>query len=107
MNEDLCLDCYQENIFLPSSSNLLDALSIGEMITYLKMRNQSIAQEADAHEVQEMYELCKIDEDRHTNIDKLVPYPTYSTNSLTIQHSTSNNDTKRYEFGNIFHAFEL
>lgn len=37
-----------------------DLLSIDEMKSYLKDHNQSVPKDVAAHEVQEMFEICKI-----------------------------------------------
>ena len=36
MNDDLCVNCYKERVFLPFSSNLDDALNVNEIKEYLK-----------------------------------------------------------------------
>ena len=83
MNYDLCLDCYKQKVFLPISSNIDDALNLEEMKTYLKEKNKSVPLDAVAHEVQEMYEICKVEESRKENIEKSVPYPIYQSSSLS------------------------
>ena len=55
MNKPMCVDCYQQNIFLPHSVNADDVLSLNEMKQYLKNNNQTMANDALAHEVQEMF----------------------------------------------------
>ena len=75
MNDDLCVHCYKEKVFLPFSSTIGEVLTLNEMKNYLKEMNKSIAADATAHEVQEMYEICQVEECRKTNIDNEVPYP--------------------------------
>ena len=54
---------------------LLDEfLFIEEMQMYLKERNQSIENNVDTHEVQEIYEIYKELEWRSNNINTMVPF---------------------------------
>jgi hypothetical protein len=102
MNKDLCVDCYKEKVFLPFSSNIGDVLTLIEMKDYLKEMNKSIAADATAHEIQEMYEICQVEEHRKENIDNEVPYPIYKSKSL----QRADDDTK-FKFGEIIHTFPL
>ena len=96
MNEDLCVDCYQRNIFLPHSITIDEVLTIEEMKSYLKKQNQSIVNDADAHEVQEFFEMQKELETKENDIDNHVPFPIYTSNELTT-----------FLFGTIFHTFSF
>ena len=105
MNDDLCVDCYKERVFLPFSSSLDDALNITEMKKFLKDNNQSIPADAKAYEIQEIFEMCKVDLSRKANIDETVPYPLYESKSLDI--TEENNNKKRFGFGKVLHTFPL
>ena len=104
MDEPLCVDCYQQNIFLPHSMKLDDVLSLNEMQRYLKNHNQSLPKDATAHETQETYEMCKIIEGQDTNRTKDVPFPIYSSHTLTIRHHQYK---KFYSFGEAIHTFSF
>ena len=102
MNENLCVDCYQQHIFLPYSIKLDDVLSVEEMKRYLKKNNQSMPKDADAHEVQEMYEMCRITVDHDKQKERNVPFPVYPTSTLTLR---TNKYKKWYSFGQVIHTF--
>jgi hypothetical protein len=101
MNDDLCLECYKQSIFLPFSATLDDILSIDEMRDYLKEKNQSLAHDASPHEVQEMYELCKEEQKRDNSANDNTPYPMYPSHALNIE------DGNKYGFGELVHEFDL
>ena len=100
MNEPLCVDCYQQRIFLPGSTSMDDVFSLSEMKEYLKNNNQSVANDALAHEVQEMFEMVKDSEVRCEIIDQDVPYPVYPSKSL-------DNANELFSFGKHVHTFPL
>ena len=99
MNNDMCVDCYKEQIFLPYSCTLADALSIDEMKQYLRGRNQILSTDIDPHEVQELYELCVIKE-RRTVDHHAVPFPVHSVQSLSITNN-------KYGFGDVVDVFDI
>ena len=102
MNRDLCVDCYQHEIFLPYSISIDGVLSVQEMNDYLKKKNQSVSNDATAHEVQEIYEMCKDIENRKDEIDTHVPFPMYQSNTLSY-----NDKTPKFDFGEVLHTFPL
>ena len=104
VDEDLCVDCYKEKIFLPFLATIDDALSISEMKLFLKNSNQTIPNDIKAHEIQEMYEMCKVILSRNTEVDETVPFPIFLSNSLEI---TDSNNVSKFKFGCILHLFNL
>ena len=104
MNEDICVDCYKEKVFLPFSSSIDDASTIEEMKDYLKEQNKAIPPDAVAHKIQEMYEICVIEEKRKANVENDVPFPLYESLSLDVSDEANN---KKYKYGKILHTFPL
>ena len=100
MDEPLCVDCYQQRIFLPGSTSMDDVFSLSEMKEYLKNNNQSVANDALAHEVQEMFEMVKESEVRCEIINDQVPYPVFPSKSLDCKD-------KSFSFGKYNHTFPL
>lgn len=96
MNNNLCVNCYQHNIFLLHSITIEDVLTVKEMKLYLKERNQTIANDAEAHEVQEIFDIQKELETKNNELDDNVSFPLYKSNDLT-----------NFTFGNVFHTFAL
>ncbi len=103
MNNDICVDCYKERIFLPHSCTLADVLSLEEMKEYLRERNQLLGglNDIEAYEVQELYEMAKVAEGRPSNIDD-VPFPTHDSDALCI-----NTETEEFGFGKILYSMHL
>ena len=99
MEQDICVDCYKQNIFLPYSCTLEDVLSVEEMKRYLKERNKQLANDIVPHKVQELYELTLVEEQRQTDIDT-VPFPTHPVKSLGIKDN-------KFEFGRLVAKFNI
>ena len=107
MNDELCIDCYKQKIFLPYSSSIEEALTVEEMKNYLKEHNRAVSNtdNIEAHEIQELYEICKVDEKREMDIGRNVPFPIYPSNSLDIVREEDR--SKKYGFGKILLTFDL
>ena len=100
MDDDLCMECYQQCIFLPYSDNLEEVLSLEEMKSYLKNNNQSFSGDASPHEIQEMYELVFFK--KNTNVcDENVPFPLCPSSSLHLDEENN------FAFGKMVCEFDM
>ena len=104
MNDNLCSDCYKEDMFLPFSAFMKDAVSMAEMKDYLKSTNHTVSNETRAHELQEMYEMSKIQESGNKEEDKNKPLPVCQSKSLDV---VRNDDERKFKFGRTLHTFDL
>ena len=77
MNEDLCVECYKECIFLPFSATMTNTVSLSEINDYPKSNNQNVSNETTLYEIQEVYELCKVQEKIEKNGVSNIPFPIY------------------------------
>ena len=94
MNENICVVCYQNRVFLPFSTTLDNVLSVEEMEGYFKK----------AKSVSSKWSNCtwsagdlwddKVMEGRRVDTDKNVPYPLHPTNALKVKDGM-------FTFGNI------